>query len=179
MQRITLLTLVLVCACSKNSPNDALASSAAAVASAPVVGATPSAAAVPQTAWYVGSWKGDFTASRRTSTTTTKEGGPSAWEKDDGQRLSGPAAVEIAIDPSGNANGTIKGALGNLGLHGKMDGEDLRAILVAKTDDPTTIHNGTLVLLHDADSFKGRLSAASGDALTMRQGDVTLKKYSP
>jgi hypothetical protein len=183
MQRLAILTLVLICACSRNSPNDAAASSAAAVVSAPVVGAGASAAAapaaVPQTAWYMGSWKGDFAASRRTSTTTTKEGGPAAWEKDNGQRLSGPGNIEIAIDVNGNVSGTIKGALGDLGLRGTIDGEDMRAILVAKTDDPNAVQNGTLVLSHDGDDLKGRLSAASGDALTMRQGEVTLKKASP
>jgi hypothetical protein len=183
MQYLTVLPLVLICACSKTSSNDAAGSSAAAVVSVPVVGVGPSAAApkaaLPQTTWYIGSWKGHFAVSRRTSTTTTKEGGPSAWEKDNGQSLSGPGNIEVSIDANGNVSGTMNGALGDLGLRGKIDGEDLRGILLAKTDDPTAVQNGTVVLSHEADGCKGRLSAATGDGLTMRQGEVTLEKVSP
>ncbi len=184
MQRLSIVALFLAAACDKAASKNSDASAVAASASAAVVAAassvaTPGDAANASGAWYVGTWKGDFAALRRASTTTTKEGGPGAWEKDNGQKLSGPGALEIVVDNHGRVSGTLKGALGELGLRGQIDGEELRANLVANGEDLTAIHNGTLVLAHESDTLKGRLAAGSGDALAMRQADVVLKKAAP
>lgn len=184
MQRLSIVALLLVAACDKGVAKNGEASAVAASANAAVVAAassvtTPANSANASGAWYVGTWKGDFAAARRASTTTTKEGGPGAWEKDNGQKLSGPGALEIVVDGNGRVSGTLKGALGELGLRGQIDGEELRANLVANSEDPAAIHHGTLILAHESDTLTGRLSAGSGDALTMRQADVALKKATP
>jgi hypothetical protein len=184
MQRMSIVALLVVVACSKGTSKNgdtpavaASASTAAVVLAASVV--APANAPNGSGAWYVGTWKGNFAAARRASTTTAKEGGPGAWEKDDGQKLSGPGTLEVIVGNDGRVSGTLKGALGDLGLRGQIDGEELRANLVANSADPTAIHNGTLVLAHDSGALKGRLAAGSGDALAMRQADVTLKKAAP
>lgn len=174
------LVLLATCACSKDAqkpseqPAVASASVSAVVPSAPA-SAAPSAAE-PSGAWYVGTWKGDFTAAKRQAVTSTKEGAPAAWDKDDGKRLAGPSSMEITVTSAGAVTGRVKGSLGDLGVRGKVEGEELRASLVPQSDDLTAIQNGYVVMTRDADTLKGRLSAASGDALVLRHGEMTLKK---
>jgi hypothetical protein len=186
MHRFSLMIALLVASCSKSptqqgSPEPGAsqqpAPSAASPSAAAVSAASPSAAAPG--AWYVGTWKGDFAVARHNSATTTKEGAPAAWEKDAGQALTGGATAEVTIDARGEASGSVKGALGDLGLVGKIDDATLRASLVARGDDPKTIQNGYLVLRRDAEVLKGHLDAASGDALVLRHAEVALKRAEP
>lgn len=179
MQRLSLLALLLLSACSKTPSRGAapVASASAAIAAASASAAA--VAAAPKAAWFVGTWKGDFAVARRDSTTTTKEGGPANWEKDDGKKLAGPGSLQLTVDAAGDLTGSLSGALGELLLRGRIDGEELRASLVAKSEDPTAIHNGYIALLHQGDALKGTLSAATGDAQTLRQAVLELKKAAP
>lgn len=181
MHRLSIVALLFVSACSKSSAKTEETPTPGASASAAVVAAAssdkvPTNAAPITASWYAGTWKGELAATRRASATNAKEGAPGAWEKDGGQKYAGPGTIEIAVNDRGQVSGAVKGALGELGVRGQIDGDELRANLVSSSDDPTAIHNGTIVLAHDSDTLKGRLSAGSGDALTMRQADVTLKK---
>lgn len=182
MPRISLLALSLALACSKTAPQEQAVASSVASASGMVVGAAShDAPAVPPAAnaWYVGNWKGDFNATKRAASTTTKEGGPAAWEKDDGKQLAGAGSLTVTIGAGGDLTGALSGALGDIPLHGRLDGEELRATIVANGDDPKAIHNGYLALVHDGEVLKGQLNAATGDALALRQAEVTLKKAAP
>lgn len=178
-RHFVLFVLLTTCACSKDAQKSSeqrpAASASAAVVPSASASATPSANE-PGGAWYVGTWKGEFVAAKRQAVTSTKEGAPAAWDKDDGTRLAGPSSVEIIVDSASNVTGSVKGSLGELGVRGKVEGEELRASLVPKNDDLTAIQNGYLVMTHEADTLKGRLSAASGDALVLRHGEMTLKK---
>jgi len=69
--------------------------------------------------------------------------------------------------------------LGELGLRGKIEGNELRANLVPKSDDIAAIQNGYLVLTRNTDSLTGRLSAATGNALILRHADLVVKKAAP
>jgi len=179
MQRFWLVALLLVAACSKGGSKSEGNSAASAVVNAAAPSASGEKTVELTRAWYVGSWKGEFAAARRTSATTTKQGAPGAWERDNGQRLAGPGTMEVTINDQGRVSGNVRGALGDIALRGQIDGEELRANLVASNEDPTAVQNGALVLTHDKDTLKGQLSAGSGDALALRQADVTLKKVSP
>jgi hypothetical protein len=110
------------------------------------------------------------------STTTKKDGAPQAWEKDDGKRFSGEGQLTLNLSPEGDAIGELSGALGKLALRGKMEGEDLRASIVPSGSDITQIQNGYLTLRRVGDGYQGQLVAASGDALLLREGNVTLSK---
>lgn len=185
MRRFVISALFLFSACSKTAAPGSTESAASAQApaiAAPAISAPSASTASPQATqdtWYVGTWKGDATASKRPSATSTKEGGPAAWDKDDGQKLTGPISVELTVDSRGEVSGTLKGALGDLGVRGKVDGNELRSNLVPKSDDIAAIQNGYLVLTRNTDSLKGRLSAATGNALMMRHADLVLKKSVP
>jgi hypothetical protein len=180
MHRLWILALVIAGACNRSpSPSNTESATVAAAATPSSTSAVASSASTASEGpWYVGTWKGGSAATRRVSTTTTKQGAPAAWEKDDALRLSGTINIEISVDANGDVTGSIKGSLGDLGLRGRIDGRELRAILVAKSDEPNQIQNGVLVLARDADadSLKGQLNAATGDALAMRQAEVRLKK---
>lgn len=179
-----LSVLLLTCACSKSTPGSgqpmASSTSSAVSTTSPAPNAPSATAKLPdsQAAWYGGHWKGEFVAAKRQPGLSAKEGAPAAWDKDDGKRFAGPSTLEVNVDSSGNVTGRVTGALGDLAVRGKIDGDELRANLVPKTQDVATIQNGYVVLTHEADSLKGRLSAATGDALVMRHSEMTLKKDS-
>lgn len=181
-RHLVLFVLLATCACSKDAqkPSEQRPTASASAAAVPSVSASATpATAEPSNTWYVGTWKGEFVAAKRQAITSTKEGAPAAWDKDDGKRLAGPSQVEIVVDSTGSVSGSIKGSLGELGVRGKIDGEELTANLVPKNDDLTAIQNGYLVMSREGDSLKGRLSAASGDALVLRHGEMSLKKFTP
>ncbi|HEY5962086.1 MAG TPA: hypothetical protein VIV60_36270, partial [Polyangiaceae bacterium] len=176
MYRFSLLTVLFVTSCHKPPPQQEAGIATTLTVAPSVSVALPNE--VPKL-WYVGTWKGDFTVARHNSATSTKQGGPAAWEKDAGQTYSGAASASLHINPQGEASGTVKGALGELGMNGKIDDTTLRANLVARSDDPKAIQNGYVILTRDGESLKGRLDAASGDALVLRQSEVTLKRIDP
>ncbi|HMA95573.1 MAG TPA: hypothetical protein VKP30_22945 [Polyangiaceae bacterium] len=184
MRRLVLSVLFLFSACSKTNasgPSEVAPSANAPTVAAPAISASSaSASANPaQDTWYAGTWKGEATVSKRPSATSTKEGGPAAWDKDDGQKFAGPINAEITIDAQGEVSGSLKGALGDLGLRGKVEANELRANLVPKSDDIAAIQNGYLVLTRNTDSLTGRLSAATGNALMLRHADLVVKKVAP
>jgi hypothetical protein len=186
MRRFVISALFLFSACSKTAApgsSESAASAQAPAVAAPAISVPSASTATPQPTtqdtWYVGTWKGDATVSKRPSATSTKEGGPAAWDKDDGQKLTGPIIVEISVDPQGEVSGTLKGALGDLGVRGRAEGNELRSNLVPKSDDIAAIQNGYLILTRNSDALKGRLSAATGNALMMRHADLVLKKSAP
>ncbi len=107
---------------------------------------------------------------------TDKQGAPSAWAKDDGSRLTGPVAIEVTIAASGEANGTLTGALGTLTLTGALDGQTLRAVLVNTDRSRELIQNGVLLATEKDNQVSGTLTAATGDGLLRRGGTVTLTR---
>jgi len=185
MKRIALLLVLSIAACSKlpKSTGVSAADPAAPGNTAPALSATamgsnlPTAAAAPEPGrTATGLYEGRFMAQLRKSTTTTKQGAPSGWEKDDNKKFTGESTLSLSVAPDGTVQGTLKGALGEQTLRGKLQGDELRAAIVPTGSDSSLIQNGFVALKREGDSFKGNLSCASGDALILREASVELKK---
>lgn len=173
-QKLLLCAMALV-ACEKSTPTEpspVKPTASASAAAAPTASAqvAPAAAAAGKAT----SLAGTFQAALRKSTTGKKEGAPSGWEKDDGKRFTGAGTVQLSVAADGTVTGTLKGALGDLNLSGRLDGDELRAALLPGGTDVTQIQNGFLSLKREGDGWKGQLSCASGDALLLREAQLEL-----
>jgi hypothetical protein len=141
---------------------------AASAAPAPVAAATPAASAKT---WFEGDWQGSFKA--ELFRVETAAGGVKEWKQDDGKRGSGDGALSLQIAHDGSAQGTASGALGELVVSGRVDGD--RAALRLASDEGDGFH-GTILAAQTPDGMRGSLSASSGDSLQVRQASVTLTR---
>lgn len=172
MKRLLVLCALVSLGCSKSSSTEAQASGGLPASAAPV----PSVAAAAPVAKPGGlqQYSGKFSAVRGASTTTKKQGAPAAWEKDDGTQFAGEGELALKVGADGQVEGTLKGALGERSLRGRLEGDELRAQLVPAGENPKEIQNGSLSLKREGAGFKGSLVAATGDSLLLRKAEVSV-----
>lgn len=142
------------------TPTASAAPSASAAAPAPVT---------PEKPWFEGAWQGTFSA--ELFRIELPAGGVKEWKTDDGKQASGAGQLSLDVGPDGTASGSAKGALGELTVTGRFEG-DRAALTLA----PTTPGGFQGVVLADktGDGLKGTLRASSGDSLQVRRADLTL-----
>lgn len=159
---------LLLCAACQNAKTDPAATSAAASASA--VAAVPSAATAAK-AWFEGDWQGSFQA--ELFRVEVAAGGVKEWKQDDGKKAAGEGKLSLAVSSDGMAAGTASGALGELSVVGRVDGD--RAALRLASDEADGFH-GTILAAQTPEGMKGTLSASSGDSLQVRRASVVLTR---
>jgi len=132
--------------------------------------AAPSARA-PSKAWFEGAWQGVFET--QLFRIEVPAGGAKEWQQDDGKKASGPGKLAFDAAPDGCVTGSATGALGNLLLRGRIDGERAAFELSSSTADG---FHGVVLASQTPDGMKGTLSASSGDSLVARQATVTISR---
>jgi hypothetical protein len=144
----------------------------------PVVGSAEEAvvakAPAPQRAWFEGAWQGAFQA--ELFRIELPVGGVKEWKQDDGKQASGEGKLSLQAAADGSVTGTATGALGNLAVAGRVDGD--RAALTFASADASGFH-GVILASQAPEGMKGTLSASSGDSLQVRQANVTLTRATP
>jgi hypothetical protein len=166
--RLTLVVAFpLVAACQKASTEHT--SQAAAVSAAASLSAA--AAAAPQKAWFEGAWQGGFQA--ELFRVELAVGGVKEWKQDDGKKASGAGTLALDVAADGTASGHASGALGELAIVGRVEGD--RAALQLASLEADGFH-GVILATQTAEGMKGTLSASSGDSLQVRQAAVTLTR---
>lgn len=167
MKRGWLLLPLLLAAC-QNSKTEAVPAASASVAAAPPASAVPAA---PPKAWFEGAWQGTFTA--ELFRVETAAGGLKEWKQDDGKKASGEGKLSLDVSPDGSVTGSASGALGELPVTGRVEGD--RAAL--KLDAPAADgFHGVILATQTPEGMKGTLSASSGDSLQVRQAAVSLSR---
>jgi hypothetical protein len=170
-------TLVLFTSCSKVSePGERHALPSPSV-SVPLVASSPPPAPTPASAGPR-EYSGSVEVTRSEPRLTEKQGAPSAWAKDDGQRFAGPVTLKVVIAATGEVTGTLTGALGELSLTGAFDEQTLRAVLVNADRSRETIQNGVVIATEKDGRLSGTLTAATGDGLFQRKGTLSLSRAS-
>ncbi len=167
----------LLLGCSKAPAAGAGAQPSAAPSAAPVVAAAPSAVPAKGNP-LAGKWKGNYDVASVKPSLATKDGAPRDWEADDGSALSGKGELELEVDADGKVVGTLGGPLGKHRVIGRVDGDSVRATLLAEDQSTKTIQNGALVLTRDGQALNGSLQAATGDGHLRRAGTISLKQGS-
>ena len=166
-----LLALLLCVAC-QNAPKDDGAPAASANAAA---SAAPSASALaPSKAWFEGRWQGSYEA--ELFRIELPAGNVKEWKQDDGKKASGDGKLSLQVNADGTVTGTSSGALGELAVSGRFDGD--RAALSLASAAADTFH-GTILATQTPEGMSGTLSASSGDSLQVRRAKVTLTKAAP
>ena len=159
---LSLLSVVGACQQTPKSEPAPVASSAAA-SSAP--------APAPAKPWFAGSWQGLFVA--QLFRLEMPVGGVKEWKLDDGKRSTGEGALSLEVSEEGVVTGTARGALGDLAVTGRVEGD--RAALSLASPQPDGFH-GVVLATQTPDGMKGTLSASSGDSLLVRKAEVTLTR---
>jgi hypothetical protein len=162
--------VLLLCAACQNSKPEAASSAPAASASATAAATAPSASATAK-AWFEGDWQGSFQA--ELFRVEVPAGGIKEWKQDDGKKASGEGKLSLVVSPDGTATGSANGALGDLSVNGRVDGD--RAALRLASDQADGFH-GTILATQTPEGMKGTLSASSGDSLQVRQASVILTR---
>jgi hypothetical protein len=160
--------LLLAVACQEAAKTDPAAVGSA-QAGASVAG--PAAAAVPAKPWFEGTWQGAFQA--ELFRLELPSGGVKEWKQDDGKKSSGEGTLSLQAGPDGGVTGTATGALGELAVAGRVEGD--RAALTLSSAQPDGFH-GVILASQTPEGLKGTLSASSGDSLQVRQASVTLTR---
>jgi hypothetical protein len=140
---------------------------------APVTSASPSASAAPAPtkAWFAGAWQGTFVA--QLFRLELPVGGVKEWKLDDGKLASGDGKLSLTVSDEGVVSGTASGALGDLAVTGRVEGD--RAALSLASAQPDGFH-GVLLATQTPEGMKGTLSASSADSLQVRKAEVTLTR---
>jgi hypothetical protein len=159
--------LLFAIACQKAPKTDVVATGSA-PSSASVA---PSAAAAPAKPWFEGSWQGAFQA--ELNRLEVPVGGVKEWKQDDGQKSSGAGLLSFEAGPDGGVTGTATGALGELTVAGRIEGD--RAALTLTSAQADGFH-GVILASQTPEGLKGTLSASSGDSLQVRRASVTLTR---
>ena len=159
--------LLLAVACQKSPKTDAVAASSAQPSAAVAV----PVAAAPAKPWFEGSWQGAFQA--ELFRVELPVGGVKEWKQDDGKQASGEGKLSLEAAADGGVTGTAIGALGELSVAGRIDGD--RAALTLTSARPDGFH-GVILASQTPDGLKGTLSASSADSLQVRQASVTLTR---
>jgi hypothetical protein len=131
-------------------------------------------AAAPAKAWFEGAWQGTFRA--ELFRIELPAGGVKEWKNDDGKLGSGDGKLAFEVTPDGTANGSASGALGELVLAGRVEGD--RAALTLASPAPDGFH-GVILATQSAEGMKGTLNASSADSLRVRRANVTLSRAAP
>jgi len=160
--------ILLASACQQAPKADPAATSSAAASAS--VGA-PAAPAAPAKAWFEGRWQGAFQA--ELLRIEMQAGGLKEWKNDDGKKASGEGKLSLEAGPDGTVTGTVSGALGDLSVAGRVDGD--RAALTLTSPQPDGFH-GVILASQTPEGMKGTLNASSGDSLQVRQATVTLSR---
>ncbi len=153
-------------------------SGAGSAASAQAPGRSPAAPAKPKPKpkpWYVGRWSGSYDAAQHTIDMTAKQGAVHEWKADPGKLASGKGTIAVEVDDVGAIHGSSNGALGELIASGEADADALR-IRLEPAKAATAAFRGLVVAKRNGDAASGKLSASSGDSLTVREAPVTLHK---
>ena len=165
------LVLLLLAACRQTTSSDATpAPSASGAAVASAVPAAPPAVRP----WFEGSWQGRFQA--ELLRIELAAGGLKEWKQDDGVRASGPGTLKLVIGADGSVNGNASGALGELVVTGRAEGD--RAGLTLHAAEPDGFH-GVALASQTPDGMQGTLNASSADSLRVRQAKLSLAREAP
>jgi hypothetical protein len=100
-------------------------------------------------------------------------GGVKEWKQDDGKKSSGEGKLSLAAGPDGDVTGSANGALGELKVTGRIDGD--RAALTLTSAQADGFH-GVILASQTPVGLKGTLNASSADSLQVRRADVTLTR---
>jgi hypothetical protein len=160
----------LVAACQKAGTEQSSPAASAAAAtslSAPLV----SAPAPAPKAWFEGAWQGGFQAELLRIELAL--GGVKEWKQDDGTKASGAGTLALDVSADGIATGHATGALGELSIVGRVEGD--RAGLRLASPEADGFH-GVILAAQTTEGMKGTLNASSGDSLQVRQAAVTLTR---
>jgi hypothetical protein len=159
--------LLLVTAC-QQSPKSERAPTANASSSA---SAKAALAAAPAKAWFEGAWQGAYRA--ELFRIELPSGGVKEWKQNDGKQAGGEGKLAFAATPDGSVVGTASGALGELSVVGRIDGD--RAALTLAAPAAEGFH-GVILASQTPDGMQGTLNASSADSLQVRQASVTLAR---
>lgn len=164
--------LLLLAAC-QNSKTETTTAAAGVSAASTLAAAPPSASAAPVAtkAWFEGAWQGSFAA--ELFRVETAAGGVKEWKQDDGKKAAGEGKLSLDVAADGSVTGSASGALGELTVAGRVDGD--RAALTLASAEVDGFH-GSVLATQTPDGMKGTLSASSGDSLQVRQAAVTLSR---
>jgi hypothetical protein len=167
MKRALLFLLITAC---QNAPKGEPAPSASTTPAASASPA-PAPAPVPEKPWFEGAWQGTFSA--ELFRIELPAGNVKEWKTDDGKQASGPGELSLEVAADGTVSGSAKGALGELSVSGRVEGD--RAALSLAPVTPGGFQ-GVILAARAGDGLKGALSASSGDSLQVRRADVTLSR---
>jgi hypothetical protein len=103
-------------------------------------------------------------------------GGVKEWKQDDGKQASGEGKLSLQAAADGSVTGTATGALGNLAVAGRVDGD--RAALTLTSADAGGFH-GVILASQTPAGMTGTLNASSADSLQVRRANVTLTRAAP
>lgn len=95
------------------------------------------------------------------------------WKLDDGKLASGEGSLSLVVSDEGVVSGNAAGALGELVVTGRVEGD--RAALSLASPQPDGFH-GVALATQTPDGMKGTLSASSGDSLQVRKAEFTLTR---
>ncbi len=182
---LALSAVVLALGCntaSNRADHDSAASApkpeASVTTGAPVAAPPTASAAAPQAAStndLTGSWEGHYEAKRGSVSLPpkVKDKGIAA---DDGKNAAGPGQVEIAVLSGGDIRGKVSGALGALGISGRVDGATIRAAV--RPDDPPGPNPMSGIFLADrkGDVLACELHLAGPDGTVIREASFELKR---
>jgi hypothetical protein len=159
--------MLLAVACQKAPKADVVVAGSA----QPSASVAAPVAAAPAKAWFEGSWQGTFQA--ELNRLEPAVGGVKEWKQDDGKKSSGEGKLLLAAGPGGDVTGSANGALGELKITGRMDGD--RAALTLTSAQADGFH-GVILATQTPAGLKGTLNASSADSLQVRRADVTLTR---
>jgi hypothetical protein len=159
--------LLLAIACQKAPKTDDVAAASA----QPSASVAAPVAAAPAKPWFEGRWQGTFQA--ELNRLELPAGGVKEWKQDDGTKSSGEGKLSLEAGSTGDVTGAAVGALGELTVTGRIDGD--RAALTLTSAQADGFH-GVIVASQTPEGLKGTLNASSADSLQVRRANVTLTR---
>jgi hypothetical protein len=168
LRALVCLTFCIL-SCQSRSQGDA--PQPAAKASTPAIASAPASSAAAAKAWFQGNWQGSYQA--ELFRIELPVGGVKEWKKDDGAQGSGAGKLSLVAGPDGNVTGTATGPLGEQSVTGHIDGD--RAALSLLPKDAGGFQ-GVILASQAPEGMNGKLSASTGDSLSVRQASVVLTR---
>lgn len=132
-------------------------------------------ASAPASASLAGTWEGRYDA-KKGSVELPPKVKDKVRKKDEGKSATGPGTVSLTIDADGELRGKAKGALGELTVIGRVEGDVFRASVTP--DDPYAPQamTGILVGRVEGDVIRANLRVAGPDAVLVRESAVELRR---
>lgn len=151
------------------------AGSSASRVEAPAASAGAGAGAPANGASLAGTWEGRYDA-KKGSVELPPKVKDKVRKKDEGQTATGPGTLSLTIDADGELRGKAKGALGELTIIGRVDGDVVRASVTP--DDPYAPQamTGILVGRAEGEVIRANLRVAGPDAVLVRESAVELRR---